>query len=225
MVSMLIRGLIIYAVVIIAVRLMGKRQIGELQPTELVITILLSQIASVPLQSQEIPLFNTLAVIFFLVALEILCSAVNMKSKPFRTLLQGSPILIIRQGHIIRSQLKRVRYTVEDLMEALRQKDIFDINQVQYAYIETNGSLSVLLRTADTPVTVRDAKIKKEEAELPCLVISDGKIIKDEFQYCSMSAEKLKNILKKENTTVKDVFIMTAEKSGKYNIIRKADSK
>lgn len=225
MVSMLLRGLIIYVVVILAVRLMGKRQIGELQPTELVITILLSQIASVPLQSQEIPLVNTLTVIFFLVALEILCSAVNMKSKAFRTFLQGSPILIIREGRIIRSQLKKVRFTVEDLTEALRQKDIFDINQVQYAYIETNGSLSVLVKNAHSPVTISDADIKKAEAQLPCLVISDGKIIKGEFQYCAMTAKKLEGILKKENTALEDVMLMTAEKSGNYNIIRKADCK
>lgn len=225
MVSMLLRGLIIYVVVILAVRLMGKRQIGELQPTELVITILLSQIASVPLQSQEIPLVNTLTVIFFLVALEILCSAVNMKSKAFRTFLQGSPILIIREGRIIRSQLKKVRFTVEDLTEALRQKDIFDINQVQYAYIETNGSLSVLVKNAHSPVTISDADIKKAEAQLPCLVISDGKIIKGEFQYCAMTSKKLEGILKKENTALEDVMLMTAEKSGNYNIIRKADCK
>lgn len=225
MVSMLLRGLIIYVVVILAVRLMGKRQIGELQPTELVITILLSQIASVPLQSQEIPLVNTLTVIFFLVALEILCSAVNMKSKAFRTFLQGSPILIIREGRIIRSQLKKVRFTVEDLTEALRQKDIFDINQVQYAYIETNGSLSVLIKNAHSPVTISDADIKKAEAQLPCLVISDGKIIKGEFQYCAMTSKKLEGILKKENTALEDVMLMTAEKSGNYNIIRKADCK
>ncbi len=222
---MLLRGLIIYVVVILAVRLMGKRQIGELQPTELVITILLSQIASVPLQSQEIPLVNTLTVIFFLVALEILCSAVNMKSKAFRTFLQGSPILIIREGRIIRSQLKKVRFTVEDLTEALRQKDIFDINQVQYAYIETNGSLSVLVKNAHSPVTISDADIKKAEAQLPCLVISDGKIIKGEFQYCAMTSKKLESILKKENTALEDVMLMTAEKSGNYNIIRKADCK
>ncbi len=204
---------------------MGKRQIGELQPTELVVTILLSQVASMPLESLDTPLLSILSIIFVLIFLEILFSIISMKIKWFRTLLQGSPILIIRDGKLVQHQLKNIRYSIEDLMEALRLKDVFDISQVQYAYIETNGSISILLKNKFRPITISDTDIKTTAADLPCLVISDGKIIENELDVCNMSKKKLENILTKENIKTSDVMLMTAEKSGKYYIVRKENHK
>ncbi len=224
-VNMLIRGIIIYVTVIFAVRLMGKRQIGELQPAELVVTILLSQVASMPFESLEIPLLSILSIIFLLIALEILCSVIGMKIKSFRNLIQGNPILIIRDGKLVQSELKNIRYSVEDLLEALRLKDIFDIGQVQFAYIETNGSISVLLKNRFRPVTIDDTDIKTPPCELPCLVISDGKIVRSEFDVCGMTKKRLDSIMKKEQTRIEDVMLMTAEKSGKYYIVRKEKSR
>ncbi len=221
LVNMLIRGVIIYVVVILAVRLMGKRQIGELQPTELVVTILLSQVASMPFESFDVPLLSILTIIFMLISFEILCSVISMKKKKFRTLLQGNPILIIKDGKLDQSQLKTVRYSVEDLMEALRLKDVFDISQVQYAYIETNGSISVLMKNKFRPITISDMDIDTSPTELPCLVISDGKIVKSELDVCNMTENRLNGILEKEHIKVSDIMLMTAEKGGKYYIIRK----
>ncbi len=225
MANMLIRGIIIYITVIFAVRLMGKRQIGELQPAELVVTFLLSQIASVPVQNPESPLINTIVIIFLLISLEILFSVISMKSKAVRNILQGSPILVIRDGKLIEAQLRRIRYTVEDLSEALRLKDVFDISQVEFAYIETNGSISVLLKSSCSPIVISDTDIRKPEAQLSCLVISDGKIIRSEFSLCNMTEAKLKKILKKENTSVKEVLLLTAKNDGSYHLVKKSSDR
>ncbi len=221
MVNMLIRGIIIYVTVIFAVRLMGKRQIGELQPAELVVTILLSQVASMPFESLEVPLLSILSIVFLLISLEILCSVIGMKTKTFRNLIQGNPILIIKDGKLDQRELKNVRYSVEDLLEALRLKDIFDISQVQFAYIETNGSISVLLKNKFRPVTIGDTEIKTSPCELPCLVISDGKIVRSQLDICAMTDKRLSDIMKKEQVRIEDIMLMTAERGGKYHIVRK----
>ena len=140
-----IRAIIIYVVIIIAVRLMGKRQVGELKPHELVITILISAIAVIPLEENSMPLANCLVPILLFVSLEIIMSVISMKSLWFRNLLQGRPIFIIRQGKLDQKKLKQLRLTMDDVVDALRQKDVFDISQVEDAVIETNGSLSVYI--------------------------------------------------------------------------------
>ena len=153
-----IRAIIIYVVIIIAVRLMGKRQVGELKPHELVITILISAIAVIPLEENSMPLANCLVPILLFVSLEIIMSVISMKSLWFRNLLQGRPIFIIRQGKLDQKKLKQLRLTMDDVVDALRQKDVFDISQVEDAVIETNGSISVLPKAEYQPITASDRK-------------------------------------------------------------------
>ena len=139
-----IRAVIIYVAVIIALRLMGKRQIGEMTPHELVITILVSQVAIIPLQDNSMPLANMIIPILIFISLEIIVSALSMKSLGFRNLIQGKPIFVIKNGKLDEKQLKRLRLTVDDLTDALREKGFFDISEVQDAVVETNGTVSVL---------------------------------------------------------------------------------
>ena len=223
--NILIKGLIIYIMLALAVRLMGKRQIGELQPGELVTTMVLSEIASMPLQDSDFPVLSGIALIFLFVSLELLSSFLAIKSGIYRTLMQGHSVLIIKDGHLLEENLKMIRYSTDDLMEALRLKDVFDISEVQYAYIETNGSISVKLRKEAEAATIADLRIPYVENALPCLVISDGKIIKRDFELCSMTEEKLQKILKKKNLTVSEVFLMTADKQGNTYTVRKAVKK
>ena len=178
-----------------------------------------------PFESLEVPLLSIMSIIFLLIALEIICSVIGMKIKGFRNLIQGNPILIIRDGKIDQQELKNVRYSVEDLLEALRLKDIFDISQVQFAYIETNGSISVLLKNKFRPVTIDDTDIKTPPCELPCLVISDGRIVENHLEICGMTEKRLHTIMKNEQTRVEDIMLMTAERGGKYYIVRKERSK
>lgn len=219
MINSMVRGVIIYIAVITAVRLMGKRQIGELQPSELVITIILSEVAAMPLQNSSIPLFTCLSLVFLLASLEVISSVLSMKFPSFRRLIQGNSVLVIRNGELIQKHIKLIRYSVDDLTEALRLKDVFDIQNVDFAYVETNGSISVKLKKNCRPPTKNDDKT--EDGLLPCLVISDGKIIEQEFEFCNMTRDKLKKVLRKEKLQEKDVVLMTADCKGNYYIVRK----
>ena len=134
-----IRTVIIYIFIIAAMRIMGKRQLGELQPVELVVTLLISDLAAVPMQESGMPLLNGLIPIVVLVALELLLSGLMLKSSGFSKLISGNPIVIIRDGKLDQKALKRLRLTVEDLMETLRQQNAFDIREIEYAIAETNG--------------------------------------------------------------------------------------
>lgn len=217
----LIRTVILYLLVILTVRAMGKRQIGELQPTELVITILLSEIVAIPMQDNDLPLINTIIPVLVLVAFEILISVISLKSVKFRSLMQGNSLLIIRNGVLDQKQIKRLRYTVDDILEALRQKDIFDISKVQYAVVETNGELTVMLKPEYEAVTKKDLGIKAEDSGIPCVVIADGKIIQSDFKDCGMSMEKLEAILRKNKINAEDTLLMTIDKSGNKTVIER----
>ena len=223
--NILIKGLIIYTVLAIAVRFMGKRQIGELQPGELVITMVLSEMATMPLQDDDFPVLSGISLIFLFVTLELFSSFLAMKFRPYRTMMQGHSVLIIKDGQLLINNLAMIRYSTDDLMEALRLKDVFDISDVQYAYIETNGSISVKLKKKAEYLTAEDLNVHCRENALPCLVISDGKIIKRDFELCSMTEEKLQKILRKKGLTVNEVFLMTADKQGNIYTVKKAVKK
>ena len=133
MLTSLLRTFILFIIIVIALRIMGKRQIGQLQPAELVVTILLSEMAATPMQDNDIPMLNTVIAILVLVSLEIIMSLISLKSIKMRTLIQGNSVMLINNGKVDQKQMKRLRYTLDDLLEGLRQKDVFDINDVQYA--------------------------------------------------------------------------------------------
>lgn len=144
MLVLLIRTVLLYAFIILAVRLMGKRQVSDMQTSELVITLIISDIAAIPMQSIEQPLLSGFVPILVLVALEILVSILMLKSSKFRNVICGNPVVIIKNGKILESQLKRLRISYEDLYSLLRQQEIFDVTDIKYAIVETNGSVSIL---------------------------------------------------------------------------------
>lgn len=205
----------------LALRFMGKRQIGELEPTELVVTILISNIASLPMQETSIPLINGLIPIFILVSLEIFMSCVMLKKQSFKQLFTGKSLLVIDKGTLLQNELKRARYTIEDLMQSLRQMNIFDISEVQYAIIETNGKLSVMKKPPYQEVTAQMLNLQPEETELPRVVISDGVISSKALQECNLDEKWLKNVLKQKKVKPENVFMMTVINKNKYNIIKK----
>lgn len=219
--NLMIRAVIIYVVVILAVRLMGKRQIGELQPGELVITILLSEVASMPLQGDDYPLMSSVVLIFLFVALEVISSVLSLKSRKYRTIIQGHSIMIIKDGELLQDNLKMIRYSIDDLFESLRQKDVFDIKEIKYAYVETNGAVSVELKNEYKPPTANDLNLSVKNEPLPCLVISDGQILTDEFYVCKATKKQIENILKKKNLKLKDVLVMTLNENGESFIVKK----
>ena len=134
-------------------------------------------------------------------------------------------MFIIKEGKVDIKQMKRLRFTVEDLMEALRQKDIFDLKDVDYAIVETNGSLSVLQKADKRTVCPEDLKIKADNEGIPCVVISDGRIVETNFQFCNMNKRKLENIMLIEKKKINDIMIMTYDKAGNYFIVEKEAGK
>lgn len=223
MLSIIIRTIIVYAIVILSIRLMGKRQIGDLQPSELVITILISDIAAMPIQNTAMPLHLGVIATLTLVILEILTSFVAMKYINIRKLIYGTSAVIINNGVIDQKMLRRLRITGPDLIEVLRNQEIFDIQQVAYAILETNGQLSVLLKQEYQSACVNDLKGITTPATLPYLIISDGKFLKHTVKDVGLTKNSISNELKNQKLNINDVFIMTYEQNGKFNVIRKAD--
>lgn len=216
-----IRAFIIYIFVIIAVRLMGKRQVGELKPHELVITILLSAIAVIPLEENSMPLANCLVPILLFISLEIITSVISMKSLWFRNLLQGRPIFIIRKGRLDQKKLKEMRFTVDDVVDALRQKDIFDLSEVEDAVIETNGSISVLPKAKYKPLTPDDMNIEVKEKGMPVTIVMDGKPVNEYFNEYKIRDSEIELILKSQNRDVKKIMLLTVDDNGNTFLIDK----
>ena len=217
----LIRSVILYVLVIFAVRLMGKRQLGELQPSELVITILVSNIATLPIEDVNIPIIVGVTPILSLVCFEVMVSWINLRLPELRRLISGSPKIIIRNGCIERDIMRELRFSVDDLLMALRSKDIFDIGEVQYAIVETTGSVSVMKKQPlDTP-TRQDMKIAAECSEPPVLIIADGKFIPQAMESVKLSKAAVEMLLSTNKMSLNDVFIMTADSSGSCYIADK----
>lgn len=216
-----IRAFIIYVFVIIAVRLMGKRQVGELKPHELVITILLSAIAVIPLEENSMPLANCLVPILLFISLEIITSVISMKSLWFRNLLQGRPIFIIRKGKLDQKKLKEMRFTVDDVVDALRQKDIFDLSEVEDAVIETNGSISVLPKAKYKPLTPNDMNIEVKEKGMPVTIVMDGKPVNEYFNEYKIRDSEIQLILKSQDRDVKKIMLLTVDDNGNTFLIEK----
>lgn len=218
MLLVFMRSVLLYVVVVFAVRLMGKRQLGELQPSEFVITILISNIATLPIENATTPMLLGIVPILTLVCLDVIMSAATMKSRKLRRAVSGSPKIIISGGVIDQKQLKELRYTADDVLEALRSQGIFDISQVQYAVIETTGAVSALLKNRNAPMSFEG---QKPADDPPQVVIDDGDVIKRSLDFLSLSDKWLSEKLSAENVSRHEVFLMTAKANGSYKLIRK----
>lgn len=217
----LIRLLILYLLILGCLRLMGRRQIGELQASDLVVTILLSEIIVLPIEDNDIPILNSVAAVFLLTALEILLSAFSLKSEKIRKLFEGNPIPVILNGKLDQKALLKLRVTLDDILEALREKDIFDISKVQCAILESNGKISVQLKPDFEAVTCSDMQIQVQNDGTVFPIIYDGKIQIDNFEICNMNREKIDKILQQSGLCYKDILLLTANKNGAVSVIRK----
>ena len=216
-----IRAFLLYIIIIFAVRMMGKRQISEMQTSELVITLLMSNIASIPMQDTEQSMLSGIIPMMVLLVCEIFISYLMLKKSGIRRLICGKPVIVINDGTVDQQAMKELRISTEDLYEQLRQKDVFDISEVAYAILETNGQMSVFKKSMYSPLTVGDLEIQKEDTVLQVTIVSDGEIAKSSLKVCGLGTNWLYETLKNENIALKDVFIMTADKYKNYSIIRK----
>lgn len=217
----LIRTIVLYVIIVFALKLMGKRQISDLQTSELVITILISNIAAIPMQNTEQPLLTGVVPIGVLICCEILVSFLMLKSYKMRELICGKPVVVIDEGKIQQSALEYLRLSVEDLFEQLRQLDIFTLEDVWVAIMETNGQLSVLKRSEKQPPDAGTLGIQVPKASVDTVVVSDGNICDFSLKVCGLDRKWVEEIAGSQGVDIKDIFIMTANKTKKYNIIKK----
>ena len=178
----LLRTIILYILIIAGVRLMGKRQVGELEPSELVLSLIIADLASVPMQDYGIPLLAGVVPILTLLSLTMILSVLTMKSVRFRALLCGRPSMVIQNGVVDQREMARNRLTIDELLEELRIQGYTDLSTVKYAILETNGQLSVLPYANQKPATARDMKVSVEEGGLPRVVVSDGRLLEQNLK-------------------------------------------
>lgn len=219
-----LRTIILYLVIVITVRVMGKRQVGELEPSELVVAILISDLAAVPMQDIGIPLLSGVIPIITLLALELVISEISLRSIRFRAVLCGKPVFIIREGVIDQEAMKKTRITMDELSECLRQHEILDVSQVQYAVLETSGQLSTFLYPTYAPLTAKDAEKKPQDSEFPVIVVSDGRVLDENLAVLGLDAQWLHTRLQNEQLTQEAVFLMTATKGGETYVVKKEDA-
>lgn len=216
-----IRAVILYVLLIFTVRLMGKRQIGELQPSELAITILISNIATLPVEDTGIPLLTGIIPIITLAGLDVIMSWLGIKSRTIRRFTCGKPVIIISGGQLDQKKMQSIRFTVDDLAASLRSQGIFDISEVQLAVVETTGTLSVYQKYSARNVTNGDMELKGKNENPPEVVVADGQLVPEAMGRLGITPKWIEAALKKENAAIKDVFLMTASPGGKCSIIRK----
>ena len=217
-----IRTVILFIFVVIALRIMGKRQLGELQPSELVVAIMISDLATVPMQSRDIPLIDGIIPIFTLVVLELLISALVLKSEKLRSLITGRPTIIIEKGKFIPRALSSLRLSIDDITEQLRLAGYTDISQVDSAIIETNGQISILPKESERPLTCGDMNLNPSQSYMPYSVISDGKLRIKNLKALGLTEGWLRQVLSANNITdAEDVFYMSVTSDRKVFIQKK----
>ena len=217
----MLRTLLLYIAVIAATRLMGKRQIGDLDPSELVVTILVSDLAAVPMQDLGIPMVSGLVPIATLIVLEILLSFLALKSRPFRRLLNGQPAIIIRGGKLDIQKLRQMRLTTDEVIETLRKQNVASVADVKYGVIEPDGTLTVIPRQAKQPVTADMLGLSPRDAGLPLVVVSDGKLVNRSLQLLHLDPRDIENRLNNQSIALSDVFLMTLDDCGNTFLQRK----
>ena len=218
----LIRTIILYIFIIIGIRLMGKRQVGELEPSELVLSLIIADLASVPMQDYGIPLLTGILPILALLAMTMILSVLTMKSVRFRALMCGRPSIVIRDGLVDQREMARNRLTIDELLEELRAKGYTDPATVKYAILETNGQLSVLPYANQKPPTAQQLQVSAEESGLPLVVISDGRLLEHNLRALGRDRNWLNKQLKGAGCAgTETVFLLLSNGSDPPYIVEK----
>lgn len=208
------RTLFLYLVLIFAVRLMGKRQIGEMEPAEFVVTMLVANLAAIPMQDGAIPLYSGLVPILTVLGMELVLSGLILRSVRLRQLLCGKPVILIDNGKILQENLKSARINLDELTGQLRAKDVLDIRTVQFAILETSGDLSVFPYPKEKPASAKDAGVKATGQHLPVTVVEDGYLSRENLERAKKDEKWLEKVLSQHNCGIQDTFLLTVDESG-----------
>ncbi|MBQ1281039.1 MAG: DUF421 domain-containing protein [Oscillospiraceae bacterium] len=216
-----IRAAALYAILFACVRLMGKRQVGEMEPSEVVITMLLANLAAIPMQDAAIPLAAGLVPILVVFSLELIVSYLCMRSIRLRRLLCGKPVILIENGKLLQHSLRKTRVTVDELTEHLRERGIISPEQVKYAILETNGQISAFPFGCESQPNAQQLGVKAEDPQLPWTLISDGRILRANLRAAGRTHGWLEAQLRKKGLTASEVFLLTVDPTGKQYLIEK----
>ena len=216
-----LRTIILYSLLIAVIRLMGKRQIGEMEPSEFVVTMLVANLASIPMQDGGIPLFSGVVPIVTVLAMELVMSALSLKSIFFRRLLCGKPVILVENGKIMQENLRKTRVTLDELSGHLREKDVLDIGAVQYAILETNGNLSVFPYPKEKPASAKDAGIQVKPQYIPLTLVSDGTVLTDNLKKTNKDLAWIEKKLSEHQADIKSTYLLTVDGADRIFFCRK----
>ncbi len=221
MITIFIRTLIIYAVLIGVIRIMGKRQVGELEVSDLVTSLLLSELAITPIENHDIPIIHAVIPITALLCVEVVISMLMIKNTRIKNLFEGKPSILIKNGVLSQKELKKNRLSLDELLSELRQKDIADIADVEYAILEHNGKLSAICKESVQPPTKAELNISAPDAGLAHPVIIDGKINESELTLSGKDRSWIVSQAKAHSCKLENIFLLTVNDAGTINLIKK----
>ena len=216
-----LRTIILYLVLILVIRLMGKRQIGEMEPAEFVVTMLVANLAAIPMQDGGIPLLTGLIPILTVLGVELVLSFLMLRSGWLRRLFCGQPVLLIDEGKLLQGNLRLTRVTLEELLGKLREKDILDLSQVQYAILETDGEVSVFPYARFAPPCARDLGIQARENAMPIVVVEDGRLLEENLVKSGKTRDWVLETLAGQGASLQSTLILTVDATGKTLFIGK----
>ena len=208
------RTTVLYIVLIAVIRLMGKRQIGQMEPSEFVVTMLAANLAAIPMEDVGIPFYSGLIPILTVLGVELVLSGISMGSVRFRRILCGKPVIMIENGRILRENLLKTRVTLDELTGHLREKDVLDIQTVQYAILETNGNLSVFPFPKEMPPSAKDLGVTPKDRFLPVTIIEDGFLFRENLREAGKDEAWVHKVLGEYRAGIAGTWLLTVDKSG-----------
>ena len=207
------RTIILYLLLLLAIRTMGKRQIGQMEPSEFVVTMLVANLASIPMEDMDIPLWSGVIPILTVLGAELVLASLSLRSVWLRRVLCGKPVILIENGRILQDNLRSTRVTLDELGGHLREKDILDVRPVQYAILETNGNLSVFPYPAEVPASAKEAGIRPKGRYLPVTIIEDGHLFRDNLALAGKDETWLRQILGQYRSSLAGTWLLTVDKA------------
>lgn len=217
--TLICRSLILYIIILFLLRLMGKRQLGEMQPFELVITLIIADLATIPMAETALPMLQGIIPLITLVCIHYLICLLSRKSVVFRRLFSGKPVIILDPDGINYENMKKVNMNFNDLMEGLHSAGYFNLEELLYVILQTNGTMTVVNRAPYSPITANDLQLKKDEATLPMIIVSKGTIMNENIKLACIDEKFISdNIHKVGIKSIKDILIMTINNTGKIYV-------
>ena len=219
MVIILIRTLILYLIVLLVIRIMGKSELSKMSPFQLVVIFMIAELAAIPIEDPDVSLINGAIAIFMLLFLQVLISLLSIKSEKFKNFINGKPSILVENGQINEKELKKLRITINDLMEQLRIANSPSLSDVDYAVMESNGDLSVIQKPDKRPLSPADMKIPKPEEVMPLMILSDGVLYSKNLSQMGYDANQLKgHLLTLGIKSFEEVFMAFCDEQRKVHV-------